>query len=283
MKWIDYRERLGIGFSDQEKFVMLKNKASILLNEFRGNYTYSKDDYCAYQLMVGESDCYSDSDPALGLRESVIYHTNSTADFLSKYIAFYNTYHEEHVSQDYPTKVFPKQLILGFIKQSLDDLKIQYSVFQDDDGIFIFPKGISEFDDSLVSSPLQWLSAYPNAEKAWSKALREYSENVSRNASDVADLFRKTLETFFQEFFKSDKTLENLKSRYGDYLKCNGIPKEISANLESLLQAYTNYINSYAKHRDATSDKVLEYLMYQTGNIIRLLITLNQEAEPHAD
>ena len=36
-------------------------------------------------------------------------------------------------------------------------------------------------------------------------------------------------------------------------------------------------MNDYAKHRDATSDTLLEYLMYQTGNIIRLLITLKSE------
>lgn len=45
---------------------------------------------------------------------------------------------------------------------------------------------------------------------------------------------------------------------------------------EFLLQAYTSFMNNYAKHRDATSNRLLEYLMYQTGNIIRLLITLKQ-------
>ena len=40
----------------------------------------------------------------------------------------------------------------------------------------------------------------------------------------------------------------------------------------------TFYImNNYAKHHNKTSKNVLEYIMYQTGNIIRLLITLNQE------
>ena len=38
----------------------------------------------------------------------------------------------------------------------------------------------------------------------------------------------------------------------------------------------------YAKHHDKTELNVLEYLMYQTGNIIRLLITLKQ-AEPTPD
>lgn len=32
----------------------------------------------------------------------------------------------------------------------------------------------------------------------------------------------------------------------------------------------------FLDYRDATSNRLLEYLMYQTGNIIRLLITLKQ-------
>jgi hypothetical protein len=59
-------------------------------------------------------------------------------------------------------------------------------------------------------------------------------------------------------------------------LKSQGVPKEVSGNFETLLQAYTSFMNNYAKHRDATSNRLLEYLMYQTGNIIRLLITLKQ-------
>ena len=35
-------------------------------------------------------------------------------------------------------------------------------------------------------------------------------------------------------------------------------------------------MNNYAKHHDKTSINVLEYIMYQTGNIIRLLITLKK-------
>jgi len=41
----------------------------------------------------------------------------------------------------------------------------------------------------------------------------------------------------------------------------------------------TNFMNGYAKHHDKASKKVLEYIMYQTGNIIRLLVTL-KEREP---
>lgn len=53
---------------------------------------------------------------------------------------------------------------------------------------------------------------------------------------------------------------------------------------QSTYLSYESYIRVHlnAKHHDKTELNVLEYLMYQTGNIIRLLITLKQ-AEPTPD
>ena len=99
-----------------------------------------------------------------------------------------------------------------------------------------------EFDDAIVSKTLVWLKDFPKAETAWAKSLREYAAGECEKASDVADLFRKALEAFFQEFFGIDKTLENLKSVYGSFLKSHGIPSELSQNFETLLQAYTGRI-----------------------------------------
>lgn len=36
--------------------------------------------------------------------------------------------------------------------------------------------------------------------------------------------------------------------------------------------------SDYAKHNDKTQFNVLEYIIYQTGNIIRLMLCLNNEA-----
>ena len=273
MNWVDYREKLGIGLNDDAKFKMLKNKASVFLNLF--GEKYPEDNYQKYAIMVGEKLLNGGYYPIYGLMESLINKTISMVDFLSKYIAFYNTYDDiDNSLYRHRESHIPKDTVLNFIKISLDELRIQYELISDDDGIFIFPKGVKEFDDSLVSEVIDWLNKYPQAERAWSKALRSYSDSNVQDASDVADKFRKSIEAFFQEFFGGSKSLENYKTEYGDYLKQHGVPKQIAGNFETLLQAYTNYINNYAKHRDATSDKVLEYLMYQTGNIMRLLITL---------
>lgn len=101
--------------------------------------------------------------------------------------------------------------------------------------------------------------------------------------STVADLFRKALEAFFQCFFGCGKSLENMKSEYGEFLKEHGIPSEISGNLETMLKMYANFMNNYAKHRDKTSDQALEYLMYQTGNTIRLCIRLRDYPDVESD
>lgn len=41
------------------------------------------------------------------------------------------------------------------------------------------------------------------------------------------------------------------------------------------MQAYTTLENNHAKHQDTMPSAALEYLMYQTGNIVRLLVRLH--------
>lgn len=268
MKWMDYREKLGICFSDTNKAKMLASNIATFVYHSETNSDYNREDYYRFCLMVGL--VYNEPYPfSIELYRLFQNPTMSISEILSYYIAFVNTKHgtKQH-----------KKLLIDTLAGFMDDLNIPYEIINDQDGFFIFPKGAKELDDALVSEPLEWLKQYPESEKAWVKALKSYVDATEANASDVADLFRKTLEAFFQEFFKGKKALENYKKSYGDYLKGKGVPAEISNNLEALLQAYANFMNNYAKHRDATSDKVLEYLMYQTGNIIRLLITL--EGQP---
>ena len=280
MKWIDYRKKLGIGFDDEQKFNALKNKIinfiDFLYRSSRStSFTYEYSDFLLFMTSIGERIDEDYYEELLEVR-SVFDDTVSEVDLLSKYVEFCNCYNYTH-------KDSPNDDLFFFLIKSMRELGIQYEVFEDNDGKYLFPKGVEDFDTALVSAPLRWLAEYPLAETAWSKALRAYSEANTKNASDIADLFRKSLETFFKEFFGNNKTLENNKPIYGNYLKKQGVPSEISNNLETLLLAYTNYINGYAKHYDKTETKLLEYLMYQTGNIMRLLITLKTEADSNAD
>ena len=274
MNWLDYREKLKIGFADNEKQSYFFNKIFNVLNSLESNASnyYGENGYFTFCNTTGTPMSRPGRyNGEYGLTVTVLSkHTDSLEDFLAYYMAFANSFPTEEYSE------WRCEHFHNIVQNMLDQSHIPYEILKDDDGAFIFPKGAPEMDMALVTQPLHWLSAYPKAHTAYVKALKEYSEATPENASDIADKFRKTLEAFLREFFGNSAPLEKNKVEYGRYLKSQGVPAEITGNMESLLQAYANFMNGYAKHQDATSLNVLEYLMYQTGNIIRLLITLKQ-------
>ena len=263
MKWIDYREMLGIGFVDEEKAQMFANRLSILVNNIEDNSNYGDDEIISnYFIIVCEKP---EQNYAWYEVENSIRMNIDTPSLISKGVA---------LAQAFGSETNRGKAIYSFIEKSLDNLNIQYEIREDTDGRFIFPKGAAELDEANVNMPLQWLSDYPKSRKAMELALRMYAEQS--DPSNTADQFRKTLETFAQEFFGTDKNLENHKKVFGVYLKDKGVPKELVSNFETTLQMYTNYMNDYAKHKDRTSAKYLEFIMYQTGNIIRFVISLEK-------
>ena len=274
MDWLDYRERLGIGFEDYSKFnlfiVKIENSLQIINKETQAGLLL--EEYYRFCNMTGVAINVDVPHYLTGI-EAVLRELNNHKkdfhDYLSYVIALINSSENDNYSR------CNKNTLTNLVKSSLESCHIKYELLNEGNNIFVFPKGVEAFDNALVSQVFYWLKEYPKTHKRWEKALKAYSVAEEENAGDVADLFRKSLERFFQEFFDGNKSLENYKSEYGSYLKDNGIPAEISGNFETLLQQYTNYMNNYSsKHGAGTHLNILEYLMYQTGNIMRLLITL---------
>lgn len=274
MRWIDYREKLGVGFSDKEKTKILANKVATFIRNGALNSKYTVDDYYRFCLMTGR--LYTEPYPETAGLFDLFTENLSIPQIVSYYVVFVNT--QENADKH------RKKLLIDVLGNFLEDVNIQYDIISDSDGYFLFPKGAKELDDALVSEPLEWLSAYPKSRIALVKALKEYSAATENNASDIADKFRKTLETFFQEFFGGGRSLEKYISdhTYGQYLDKRGVPVDMRNEFENTVNAYAKFINNNAKHHDKTKLNVLEYLMYQTGNIIRLLITLKREEDDHA-
>lgn len=207
----------------------------------------------------------------VGLQRVWFYLNQFTEDFtkfLYTLVVFANSYKG--------TKKQKEDIFKG-IDKAIEDSGLNYVKTNSRNRILYLPKGAKELDDKLVSETLEWLENYPQSKKQFISALEKYSLRKKYSASDIADDFRKSLERFFQEFFKKKKTLENLISDYGKFLKDHNVPKEISNNLLNLLDAYTKFNNAYSKHHDKAENNILEYIMYQTGNIVRLLITLSKE------
>jgi hypothetical protein len=274
MDWLGYREQLGLGFSDERKsqYFLAKMLNTLEHTEQKMRIQISDEEYYNFcnttGTLMSEKGLYFDKYTLI--LDTLKKHSNDIKEFISYYVAFINC------QKDNSPKIWKKQNFINLLCDSLEESRIPFDFVKDEQGFFLFPKGANELDEPLVTQPLIWLNDYPLTKKAWIKALKDYSEATELTASETADNFRKALERFFQEFFESDKSLENLKSEYGTFLSSKGVPTELKNNFEKLLESYTKYNNNYAKHHDKTSKSVLEYIMYQTGNLMRLLITLKQ-------
>ena len=274
MNWLDYREQLSIGFNDEQKVQYFLVKIINTLKHIEPDMLIQIDEKEYYKF------CNTTGTPMkqgklYGEGYSLILSTleNKSCDireFIAYYTAFVNCQEDnrpKRCKRDYFKKLFC---------DLLDETHIRFDIIEDEQGYFLFPKGAKELDNALISDSFIWLKDYPKTQKAWIDALKGYSDTTDVTASETADKFRKALERFFQEFFESEKSLENFKSEYGNFLSSKGVPAEIKNNFEKLLESYTKYNNNYAKHHDKVSKSVLEYVMYQTGNLMRLLITLKQ-------
>ena len=249
MDFIDYRKKLGIGFDDRELEIAFFHRMWNILDDYQVMCNQMTEneyiDFCmkvAYPINhdMENSDVWNE---VMNIFDS---NNRTVREFLPYYIFFVNCQNDDYADSDRYTKEQLIKLACNCLKNS----HIPYELVKEENDYFIFPKGAEELDDALVSDVLIWLEEYHLSHKAFVKAIKEYSKLTDDNISTVADLFRKALETFFKEFFDSSKSLENLKSEYGNYMKSKDIPNELRSNFETLLQSYTSFNNGYAKHND---------------------------------
>lgn len=281
MDFLDYREKLGVGFCDEDKAgFLITNLISYAKVKFSSvgveKFVYYLLDTGSpirqNELVIGHE--MMDEERGNAITNILLAHQDVLEDFLSYFIPLINR-------SDKKERIEHKR----FLETMFRTAHIPYEILEENDRYFIFPKGAEELDNALVSQPLEWLIAYPKSHTAFVKALKRYSEATADSASEVADLFRKALETFFQEFFGGGRSFEKYVSdhTYEQYLDARGVPSDMRTEFKNTAESYYKLINNNAKHHDKTRLNILEYLMYQTGNIIRLLITLKQEEQTDAD
>lgn len=285
MDFIDYREKLGIGFCDKDKFKYFKTKIFNVLNIIsQDDYSQCMDtnEYYTFCNITGmpyntnyDSDYDRDYQNLNRFKDclSMIERTNSLNEFLSYYVALVNSIKTDKNL----AKAWKRANFSNLLCNMLDESHIPFDLLEDKGEYFVFHKGAKELDKALVSEPLEWLKEYPCAHKTYCIALRQYSEGIY--IRDVADNLRKVLEAFLQEFLKNNKNLESNKNEICRYLGEQGVDSGISGLFQTLINAYKNINDRIAKHNDAVDEKLLEFLLYQTGVLIRMVISIKMKGE----
>ena len=276
MDFLDYREKLGFTSSDSQKFLFFKRKIFNVLDSLDENDQRAQIDSSHYYKFCNAC--------AVNINKNILYkeyesfrryshcvrilhdHSESLQQFLLYYITLANSV---EIENDYCCNgVF----LISILKKMLDESHIPYEVQSDNEEFFVFPKGAKELDDALVSEPLIWLEAYPKAHATFCRALKQYSDG--EHTRDVADNLRKALEEFLQEYLGNDKNLEKNKNEVCKCLGEKGVDAEFCSMIHSLLNTYKTINDKYAKHHDALDEKLLEFILYQTGVFIRMLIVV---------
>jgi len=268
MRLTDYRERLGICFGDVEKLQCLKSNLLTFFEvmPFDKTYLLSKPVMVRYCMNTGAYyyNGYSESD----LVQSIYRETKGLSEVVFRWIAYCDALRRPE--NDVADKVI-KYLVI-----QLEQFNIPFELFTDADGTYIFPKGAAELDIALVDDVLVWIQEYPKAKIEYEKALRLYADSPDPRL--VADQLRISLETFMDEFFNTKKNLDKcITLIFGPYLKEMGIPSVIQDEVSKLVALYRLYNDEYVKHQNKADMRLTEFLLYQTGAVIRLLITLKQD------
>lgn len=270
MKNVDYRKKLGVGFNDESKIKMLKIRIFNLLTEFDETKEDWELEIDIKKITRNFSDEIGILIPSEYKNLQIIYYIICSQKDISSCVYFFVTFLNT-LKHEYNDYVIIETLETRFLS-ALDNMKISYDKSVDSDGIFIFPKGAEELDSALVSEPLEWLKDYPQTKKTYVIALKQYSDGIY--IRDVADNLRKTLEAFFQEFLGNKKNLANNINEVFKFLGTHNAEPELAGSIKDLLSKYDSLNNKIAKHNDKVDARYLEFLLYQTGIFIRMLITV---------
>ena len=269
MDWIDYREKLGIGFDDDVKTTVFINNIYNFLRTLDGlsNFNLRAEEYVNFCTTTG---CFMKLHANSYIEEIINILVTKMDDF-REFIAYYVAFINSLPNND---SLYSRKKVVGITKGFLKGAHIPVEIIADDEKYFIFPKGAKELDDALVSEPLEWLANYPNAHKTYCIALKQYSEGIY--IRDAADNLRKALETFLQEFLGNTQNLESNKNNICKYLGEQGVDAGVSSLYQTIINSYKNINDRIVKHNDNIDEKLLEFLLYQTGILIRMTITVKK-------
>lgn len=276
MDWIDYREKLGIGFDDKEKSRLFYSRMSNILDELENDYgicvtTPEYRNFCmdtGTRLDLSLLGSFQDRERFIDCVRIIRDHETILTAYLAYFVWFINSL------SDAKGRNWNRQSFKRMLLHNLKEAHIQFDLLEDGNKFFVFPKGAAELDNALVSEPLEWLKDYPLAHKTFVIALKQYSDGIY--IRDVADNLRKALEAFLQEFLNNTKNLETNKNEICRYLGEQGVDSGISGLFQALINAYKNVNDKIAKHNDAVDEKLLEFLLYQTGVLIRMVLSVKQ-------
>lgn len=138
--------------------------------------------------------------------------------------------------------------------------------------VTIYPSGAKILDDEVVNVALNWLTYYPEVSKIFNQSLKDYLlfDGTDTAARSIYDNLRASLEKLIKLVLNNNRSLENNKNDLKSWLKDNGVHPNLTNMLSHIINEYCYFMND-VKHVSNYSGNDLEFMIYQTAIIIRMI------------
>ncbi|MCW3073477.1 MAG: hypothetical protein JWP69_546 [Flaviaesturariibacter sp.] len=134
------------------------------------------------------------------------------------------------------------------------------------------PDAYSSYEASKNSEVITLLNNYPQAQAPYLSACEKFKKKeYIRNCID--DL-RLSLEMLLRDILQNGRSLENQLGSLGNYLKNEGISKEVNNSFIHLIDLYSKYNNNNVKHNNNATYREAKLIFDLTDAFIKHLISL---------
>lgn len=176
--------------------------------------------------------------------------------------------------QHHETQHKISEIIQEIRKISVLTPSASFKVHRKGEQIIIYPSGDHFLDEGIVDFVLSGLEDYPIAAKHFEQALKFYQTGDTSQYRSLLDNLRFALEQLLKKILNNQKSLENQKIFLKALFKDKELHPQVNNLYSTLLNLYTQYQNDAVKHSEDFSLDEVEFMIYLTGNFMRLLLQL---------
>ena len=268
---------------DEEDKEQLKNRCLAVINNYLNsipeyyNRKYEISDFCSeIEIQLGLCSSNNDYDDfsrtkLFRMLNSLDLNTKENYNLFMYFIEIVLNYEYVH---------FEDEEINSFIIRIAEVLKISNAnvmVCKNGNNYELYPMDTEFLSGALIVDALSWLDEFEQSKKSFAKAVR--IKRTESNYRGIIDELRLSIELLFKQLFKNEKSLENQTENIGKYFKENNISIEISNMYIKLMDLYTKFNNNNAKHNDNIKEIEIDYMIYLTGNFIRLIVLIEKSKQ----
>lgn len=307
-----YYRRWNIEFNDEEQFSKFKNRIIKIINEQIGDYLAKNSNidkffkeiwdldlankpYVRKQQIIQTTEMNNLFAPPLisdellkpyriktsyterGFGDTHIYECIDACQNiqeLAKIIQFFFWAIETKYDE---TSNMISEIIKQIRKISLLTPSASFVVHRRDKQVTIYPSGDKFLDQGIIDYTLSGLENYPEVAEHFEKALEIYLHGTTSQYRNLLDDLRFALEQLLKKVLGNKKSLEKQNSDLGSWLKEKGLHTYVRELYQTLLIHYQKYQNDAVKHNEAYSIDEVEFMIYLTGNFMRLLLQLERQ------